>query len=357
MSVKHNHGRTTNHGYDIDEYLDEYAAYEEPFNRQRTNRPGRHKRKAPLNATEKQRRHREAVSELADEAAGLEAGFNISYVPGELEEQWLIESLRPFYDQHQISDVVAIIKGGKEANVYRCAAAEGSEVPWLAAKVYRPRIFRTLSNDAMYRKGRNTLGENGRPVKKTDHRLMRALGKKTKFGTQVAHTSWLMYEFNTMQTLYAAGANVPKPYAVAANAILLDYVGDGPLAAPTLSDVRLERGEANRLFEVVLHNLELLLRHNLVHGDLSAYNILYLDGEVTLIDFPQVMTLVLEDGRANDNAHFVLKRDVTRVCQYFARQGVKCDAEAVFREMWEKYVGQADDFLLADLSRMEEAME
>ena len=51
----------------------------------------------------------------------------------------------------------------------------------------------------------------------------------------------------------------------------------------------------------------------MIHGDLSAFNILYWEGKVTLIDFPQV-TL----SESNHNAYRIFQRDVRRVCEYFA---------------------------------------
>src|SRR5436305_7994656 len=53
----------------------------------------------------------------------------------------------------------------------------------------------------------------------------------------------------------------------------------------------------------------------LVHGDLSAYNLLYWEGKLTLIDFPQGTS-----SHANQSAHVILHRDVQRVCEYFARR-------------------------------------
>ena len=147
-----------------------------------------------------------------------------------------------FNQQELISDVVAQVKGGKEASVYRCLAHPALGVEWVAAKVYRPRMFRSLSNDKLYRQGRVTLKANGRPVKATDTRMMRAMGKKTTFGQQVAHTSWLMYEYTTMELLYELGASVPKPIATNENAILMEYIGDEQMAAPPLSQIRLEAG-------------------------------------------------------------------------------------------------------------------
>ena len=49
---------------------------------------------------------------------------------------------RPLYDQGLITDVLARVRGGKEASVYRCQGREAGSL--VAAKVYRPRRFRSL---------------------------------------------------------------------------------------------------------------------------------------------------------------------------------------------------------------------
>ena len=66
--------------------------------------------------------------------------------------------------------------------MYRCQLHEAHGGGLVAAKVYRPRHFRNLRNDSFYREGRAVLDASGRPVKPTDSRMMRALGKKTAFG-------------------------------------------------------------------------------------------------------------------------------------------------------------------------------
>jgi RIO kinase 1 len=161
---------------------------------------------------------------------------------------------------------------------------------------------------------------------------MRAINKKTGFGVQVQHTSWLMYEYTTLQQLHQAGASVPQPFAASENAILMGYCGDEEMAAPTLSTVQLEREEAGPLFDEALRNIELMLQHEMVHGDLSAYNILYWDGTITLIDFPQVTSL-----HGNRSAYSILHRDISRTCQYFGQQGVRRDPDAITGELWQRY--------------------
>lgn len=314
---------------------DAYARYAEQYDPDWTAQPARAGRKQAKPAPKRSRS--QIVAELA-EPTGLEAGFTTSYQPARYEAEWLLGSLRMFYDEQLITDVLAQVKGGKEASVYRCAGHPTTGEELLAAKVYRPRMFRNLRNDKMYREGRAILASDGRAVKKTDHRIMRAVGKKTAFGMQVQHTSWLMYEYTTMERLRQAGAAVPKPYAAGENAILMSYYGDEKRGAPTLSEVHLPKAEAPALFQEVLRNIELLLQHGLIHGDLSAYNILYWQGSVVLIDFPQVT-----DISSNGNSDFILRRDIERVCEYFRRQGVRCDSAAITRELWDHYGGLADE--------------
>jgi RIO kinase 1 len=322
--------------------LDRWEAYEEEFDAPRRSRHGPRKdgQSAKQARAQAARKREEMV-----EASGLEAGFVTTYQPARFEAEWLLSSLRSFYDQELITDVLANVKGGKEASVYLCAGHPTTGHELLAAKVYRPRQFRSLRNDAMYKEGRAVLTADGRPVKETDHRTMRAIGKKTGFGVQVAHTSWLMYEFTSLERLRQAGAAVPQAVAVNDNALLMSYCGDAGMAAPVLQRVQLDRDEATRLFNEVLWNIEIMLQLGLIHGDLSAYNILYWEGNITLIDFPQVT-----NASGNRNARAILRRDVTRVCDYFASQGVPGDADMITDELWRRYVALHPDDQAADES-------
>ena len=330
-------------------YLDDYYQYEEKYDppsaAERAWRRGKQ-----VGRRKSKREARLAHIQMLADADGLEGGFQTTYSPspGQFEERWLLSSMRAFYDEQLIDDILAIVKGGKEANVYRCNAHPTTGLGLLAAKVYRPRMFRNLRNDKMYREGRTLLTEEGREVKRGDTRMARAVGKKTPFGMQVRHTSWLMYEYTTLQQLHAAGGAVPLPVGASENAILMGYVGDEHLAAPTLNTVNLSPDEAHRHFRTVLRNVELMLKHNLIHGDLSAYNILYWQGEITLIDFPQVV-----DSRTNDNAHAILRRDLRRVCEYFSAQGVDCDAESIVGDLWGSHVGSKLRAQMADFSLWE----
>lgn len=253
--------------------------------------------------------------------------FNFTYKASRHEAGWLLESLGAFYEQKWISDVLRQIKGGKEASVYLCRSGVAVNAPYLAAKVYRPRQFRNLKNDSQYRVGRNELDESGNVI--VDDGALYAISKRTAYGEKLRHQSWIAYEYQAMQTLYVANADVPTPYAMENNAILMEYIGDLDMAAPTLQSLDLEPAEAQTIFDRALANLDLLLKHGYVHGDLSAYNILYWDGAISLIDFPQVVS-----PETNPAAWNIFLRDVTRLCQYFELQGLEIDARDLAENIW-----------------------
>lgn len=255
------------------------------------------------------------------------AGFNFTYKASRHEVGWLLDSLGAFYEQKWISDVLRLIKGGKEASVYLCRPGVAVDASLLAVKVYRPRQYRALKNDALYRVGRGDLDENGHLI--TDDGPLHAIRKRTAYGEKLRHQSWIAYEYQTLQLLHAAGADVPTPYAMGNNAILMGYIGDLDLAAPPLQSLELEPDEAKTLFDRTLRDIDLMLAHDRIHGDLSAYNILYWESDITLIDFPQVVS---PDG--NPAAWNIFRRDVARVCEYFAAQGLSVDSRKLATELW-----------------------
>lgn len=285
--------------------------------------PGPHKR-----VTRKRESKRQEMDvSLFIHAQEISREFKFTYKAARFEEAWLLDSLVNVAEYNWISDVLHKVKVGKEASVYLCRSGSAIQTPYVAAKIYRPRSLRNLKNDSQYREGRADLDEDGSVLwKEAD---VNAIIKRTTYGEEVRHRSWMAYEFKTLEMLHEAGADVPKPYAIEKNTILMDYIGDLSAPAPTLSTIRLDKDEVLPLFERVIRNVDLLLANQRIHGDLSAYNILYWDGEITLIDFPQVV-----HPESNPAAWTIFLRDVTRVCQYFASQGIKRDARKLATDLW-----------------------
>jgi RIO kinase 1 len=280
---------------------------------------------------------------------GTEAVFNPTFLSSKHEREWILNYLGHFYDDKQITDVLSRVKGGKEANVYCCAAHPATGLDLIAAKIYRPRQFRQLRNDSRYRQGRSYLDERGKVVR--DERLLVAIQKKSSTGQELVHNSWLEHEFQTLKVLYEAGVDVPRPVSHGNNTILMEYLGDANLAAPALQAVRLDSDEVQPLFERLMHNVELMLANQRIHGDLSAFNVLYWEGDIRLIDFPQAVA-----PAENPDAFELLERDIRRLCQYFERYGLHSDPAATARDLWARY-GAAREEPIDLLNQLAEAGE
>lgn len=223
-----------------------------------------------------------------------------------------------------ISEVVRVIKSGKEGTVYCCRGGPLAERDLVAAKIYHPLERRAFRNDAVYQGGR--LRGPGTA------RGNRALARKTGFGREMQLATWVGSEYETMRILHGAGADVPAPIARGPNAVAMEYLGDADSPAPPLIGVRLGREEAPVLMRQVMRNVALMLRCDRIHGDLSPYNILYWRGAITIIDFPQAV-----DPRFNPNARALLERDVANVAGFFQRFGVGADPVRLARRMWDAY--------------------
>lgn len=274
------------------------------------------------------------LKEQSVEQRGTKSEFTPTFLAHQRDRLWVLSSLAHFYEDDLITDVTHVVKSGKEATVYCCTAHPDTGARRLAAKVYRPRMFRGLHNDAIYRQSRAVRDEQGHEMR-NGRRGWRGASKKTEHGRAARVSSWIEYEFETMRLLYSAGSDVPRPIEQVGNGVLMEYIGDEESgeAASLLREVTLTRDEAQPLFERVMRNIELWLACDRIHGDLSAYNMLYYEGAITIIDFAQAV-----DPRYNADVYPLLARDVERVCRYFARYGVEADAFALADDLWTRYM-------------------
>jgi len=213
----------------------------------------------------------------------------------------------------------------------RSASIDGGRIP--GSEDLSPAYVPQFANDAIYRFSRVQRDEQGQAMHGNNRRGS-ADTRKTERGRAAQVASWIEYEYQTQRLLYAHGATVPRPFAQVGNAVLMEYIGDLGEPAPRLSDVVLEQEEVQPLFDYILRDIELALKHGRIHGDLSAYNILYWQGSVMLIDFAQAV-----DPYHNSDVFSLLARDVERTCQYFARYGVKHDARELARRIWSRNMG------------------
>jgi RIO kinase 1 len=232
------------------------------------------------------------------------------------------EAIAPLIDDEIIDDVLYPVKSGKEATLYCCRGARRAQAELVAVKVYKPQRFRSFRNDSLYQEGRVILNQ----------RDARAAAKRTRFGREVQSSLWTNSEYETLRVLHRAGSCVPKPIARTAGAIAMQWIGDDDGPAPQLKDAALSADDALVLFEQLVADIQLWLACNVVHGDLSAYNLLVADQRLVAIDFPQAC-----DPRFNTNAASLLARDLDNVCRFFGRYHVEADAGAIAYDLWDRF--------------------
>lgn len=226
-------------------------------------------------------------------------------------------------DEGWITDVLYELKSGKEATAYCCSGGPTSGLDLVAAKVYRPIESRGFRNDNVYQAGRT----DG-----WDRRSRVAFESKSRVGLQMRFSSWVEHEFRTLSLAHEAGTRVPKPITKTTDVILMEYLGDEDGPAPPLHSVRLDAADARMHFERLMADVATWLRLDRVHGDLSAYNILYWDDDLVTIDFPQAV-----DPQSNPNAYDLLERDIANICKHFQRYGIHANAGRIAGDLWMRY--------------------
>jgi RIO kinase 1 len=206
-------------------------------------------------------------------------------------------------------EIVSELKSGKEVTVYM-VKLNGELV---AMKLYHQNS--QLKTKHEYLEGKFF-------QKKSEEK---AVNSKTKLGKELNKNNWIKREFSLMQKLFQKKAKIPKPIFQLENAIFMELIGDNMQLARRLVDVKLEASLANFFFTKILENIRIFLDCGIVHGDLSAYNILVWREDFWIIDLPQAI-----DIRLNNNKEKFLKRDLKNLVSYFSKY-VEIDLNKIYQ--------------------------
>jgi len=153
------------------------------------------------------------------------------------------------------------------------------------------------------------------------HRLGRTSFRQTRrkrgYIAERQHISWLyqsrlaaQQEFEALKLVYSHGVSVPKPIQQNRHVVVM-----GMIEGSELVDYIQIREPENVLNEILLNLKKTYLKAEVVHADLSEFNVIIQpDGHVLIIDWPQY---VMKD---HPNAEQLLKRDVKNIVQFFKRK-------------------------------------
>jgi RIO kinase 1 len=165
-----------------------------------------------------------------------------------------------------IKELGNVISTGKEANVFRAVDRAGDLV---AVKIYRINTteFRHLWKYI-----------EGDPRVRITRRNRRSLIYQ-----------WARREFKNLETAHKNNVSVPFPIVYRKNVIVMEYIGDEETAAPLLKDT--PPSDVESFTEELLDSLaRLYYKAEIVHADLSEYNILVWEDKPYIIDMGQSMT-------------------------------------------------------------------
>ncbi|CAN0053170.1 unnamed protein product, partial [Ectocarpus fasciculatus] len=186
---------------------------------------------------------------------------------------------------------------GKEANVYYAVGGEGKEY---AIKVYKTSILvfkdrdKYVSGEYRYRHG--YCRSNPRKMVKV----------------------WAEKEMRNLKRLVAAGIPSPAPVLIKNNVLVMDFLGKAGWPAPRLRDVQLgPKKMKDAYIQCVIGMRNMYQKCRLVHGDLSEYNLLYMEGRLIFIDVSQSMEN--DHPRAMD----FLRMDCRNVTAFFKKKGAQ----------------------------------
>ena len=228
-------------------------------------------------------------------------------------------ALQPLIDDGVIDAVMRPLKSGKEAAVYVVRA--GDEVR--CAKVYKDMAQRSFQQRVQYQEGRKVRGS----------REARANGKATKYGRKQQETAWKNTEVDALYQLRDAGVRVPEPYGYFHGVLVMELVVDAEgHSAPRLGEVDLTPDQAREYHRFLVQQVVRMLCVGLVHGDLSAYNVLVGPDGPVVIDFPQVVS-----AAGNNAARAMLLRDVNNLTAYLGAVAPELLDTWYGEEMWALY--------------------
>ncbi len=229
------------------------------------------------------------------------------------------KGLEPLVADGVIDSVVGALRSGKEASIY-IVECDGET---RCAKVYKALGQRSFQRREKYQEGRRVRSS----------RQARAMGQRTRFGKKTQEEAWKTAEVDALTLLTRVGVRVPKPYGFFHGVLLMELVlGEDGLPAPDLGGISHSPDQARKFHRFLMSEIAAMLCADLIHGDLSEYNVLVGSNGPVIIDLPQVVS-----ASSNNNARPMLLRDVRNITNGLGRYAPELLDTRYGEEMWSKF--------------------
>ena len=133
-------------------------------------------------------------------------------------------------------------------------------------------------------------------------------------------TIWVRKEHRNLKRLENSGLRVPAAFEVNRNVLVMEYLGSDEGPSPRLRDIKIE--DPDTIFNELVNFIKVSWKDaDLVHADLSEYNVLWHNDEPWIIDVGQAVK------SAHPNAQEFLIRDVRNICNWASKKGVETNFE------------------------------
>ncbi|XP_066259713.1 serine/threonine-protein kinase RIO3 isoform X1 [Euwallacea similis] len=208
-------------------------------------------------------------------------------------------------DSRFLEIIDGLISIGKEAVLLH--AQTSSEYPY--AKEPLPpecaiKVFRTILTDFKRRD----------KYIKDDHRFKDRIGNQTS--KKVIHI-WAEKEMVNLARLKKAGIPCPEVITLQKHVLVMTFIGKNNVRAPKLKEAHMSEAELVLAYDQVISAMKTLYtKANLIHADLSEYNILWYGDLCYFIDVSQSVE------PSHENAFHFLHRDCCNIINFFTRMAV-----------------------------------
>jgi len=218
-------------------------------------------------------------------------------------DKFTIDLIRRLISQDYFEELEMPLAVGKEANVF-IAKTKSPDKKRVIVKIYRlencnfNKMFDYIKQDPRYL----SMRKNRRDIV----------------------FSWVQREYRNLLIAREA-INVPTPIIFKNNILVLEMIGE---PSPMLKDKKPKNPK--KFLDLILKDIKSLWKQGLVHGDLSAFNILNNSEKPIFIDFSQATVTQSFDAKE------LLLRDLKNIKQFFSKLHIDFDVDETYNKIISK---------------------